>query len=737
MNQMIVSVRDKMLRRIGGVNHFVTHNKDYEIQFQFDDSWTDVRHKMAVFAYEDGEYGSEIFDGDVCSVPELPKEGKIYVGVKAGDELSTELLCVQVCKSADDVITDEYDVPDPKIYEQILDIMNNLWGGGDTVYPSSVKFLAAPSAVKVGDLIRVKEVDENGDVEKTVGFDIDAALGKKIDAPSGANAGEVLTVEEVDENGKPVKWKTTPGVDITTELSEESTDKQVPSAKAAYNAIQNATDKDAVRFVEQELTDAQKQQARENIGIKIAQKNVAGLVKAYDALDNYDMLRYNSLYVFSDGTSAVPREIPIISTEEDLNYSLWQGTLAGGVVNFEYTPFANAGLLYPCYLQRFTQTYPNDSKHYLSATYLITDLNGVQLVGNSQKDWMLSGSLSWKFSPFVNNASLVAPATAQSGQIIKVKSVDDTGKITEMESSPYPVFYVTITRANNVDTADKTLAEIQAAYNSGCSVFAVVGNFVLPLLTINDDVAAFCATTPDGEIHRMAVIITKSNVTVAFGSFVEGNQGVENAGKILGINDSGNVVPQDKPTFTLTEDEKAEIAGEVVADGVEVVEMDLPTVEQWELIKTIDVVEGAGESTTLTIDTDNNGNAFSLKKCRLFARFPAYTGETTIPNFSFGMLNGGMTGNAAPLCYTSGFPKLSTTGFTGTVWEVDVSGFKQYEKVLKSTTTWHEDSDRYGSNSDSPREYWGDKRVQSITSIGGAQMIIFPGCHFELYGVRT
>lgn len=265
MNQMIVSVRDKMLRRIGGVNHFVTHNKDYDIQFQFDDSWADVRHKMAVFAYEDGEYGSEIFDGEICAVPELPKEGRVYIGLKAGDELATELLCVQVCKSANDVITDEYDVPDPKIYEQILDIINNLWGGGDTVYPSPVKFLASPSTAKVGDLIRVKEVDENGDVTRTEGFDVGVELKKKIDAPQTAAVGEVLTVEGIGEDGKPKKWKTAPGVNITTELTQESTDSQVPSAKAAYDAIQNATDKDAVRFVAQELTEEQKEQARKNI----------------------------------------------------------------------------------------------------------------------------------------------------------------------------------------------------------------------------------------------------------------------------------------------------------------------------------------------------------------------------------------------------------------------------------------------------------------------------------------
>lgn len=208
MSEMIVQVRNKMLRRIGGVNHFVSHNKDYTIQFQFDESWDNVRTKMAVFAYEDGEYGSEIFDGDTCKVPELPREGRILIGVKAGEDLSTELLCIPVCKSADDVITDEYDEPDPKIYEQILDIINNLWNGGTTVYPSPVKFLASPSVAKVGDLIRVKDVDENGDVTRTEGFDVGVELEKKINAPQVAQVGEVLTVEEVDADGKPKKWKT-------------------------------------------------------------------------------------------------------------------------------------------------------------------------------------------------------------------------------------------------------------------------------------------------------------------------------------------------------------------------------------------------------------------------------------------------------------------------------------------------------------------------------------------------
>lgn len=66
---------------------------------------------------------------------------------------------------------------------------------------------------------------------------------KKIDAPQVAQVGEVLTVEAVDADGKPKKWKTAPGVNITTELTHESTDSQVPSAKAAYDAIGQKIDK--------------------------------------------------------------------------------------------------------------------------------------------------------------------------------------------------------------------------------------------------------------------------------------------------------------------------------------------------------------------------------------------------------------------------------------------------------------------------------------------------------------
>ena len=159
--------------------------------------------------------------------------------------------------------------------------------------------------------------------------EIEAALTKKIDAPQVAQVGEVLNVEEVDEDGKPIKWKTTPGVNITTELTQESTDAQVPSAKAAYDAIQNATDKDAVRFVAQELTEEQKEQARKNINATPKlyywpnEKIASAVVSEYQTSDH----KWRKRYEYNNVLLSLPadrniflcgdNQITIIKTETD------------------------------------------------------------------------------------------------------------------------------------------------------------------------------------------------------------------------------------------------------------------------------------------------------------------------------------------------------------------------------------------------------------------------------------
>ena len=161
--------------------------------------------------------------------------------------------------------------------------------------------------------------------------------------------------------------------------------------------------------------------------------------------------------------------------------------------------------------------------------------------------------------------------------------------------------------------------------------------------------------------------------------------------------------------------------------------------EKWEKIAEIIIPDDAEESNALTIDKDINGQPFSLLKARLCGKFPKYTGGSTIPGFSFAMLNGRANGNPSPAVYTSLWPKVETARLVGAVYEVDVSGVQVIESVLRSAGGgWGENMGMYGSSSSTYVKYFTDSLwAKPITSIGGTGMLIYPGCKFVLYGVRA
>jgi hypothetical protein len=612
---MIVQVRNKILRRIGGVNHFVSHNKDYTIQFQFDESWDNVRTKMAVFAYEDGEYGSEIFDGDTCNVPELPKEGRILIGVKAGEDLSTELLCIPVCKSADDVITDEYDEPDPKIYEQILDIINNLWNGGTTVYPSPVRFLAAPSTAKVGDLIRVKEVDENGEIKETEAVDVEKELvvvNITEDADGVLHAD--MTYDEINPlrytHAVYAKWasgmypystfarmyfgedlknvfvfsssmagmenwriaiaqdgsvkinsyklelvgRKVQTIDETTGTGDDS-EKNYPSAKAVYDALANAKDKDAVKFVEQELTEKQKKQARTNIGagtsnfsgsyhdlsnkpnIPVATVIDTTLTKSGQAADAKAAGDAIDKKIDAPQVAQVGEVLTVEEVDEDSKPTKWKAAKSGtfvctfddgedgwitcdktveeiitannngkDVIGHYYgyiyrlsTPletgggygnpiFSNIGFGELSIIQydnghfginsiRLSDIAPEDAPDSYEVPVYIPTKDGMQwqygrpLLATDYAINKLTDEEKALMQKNLGIDALPSPATAQIGQIVKVKSVDESGKIKETETVDMPNrFDVTVSMGDNGWVVSHKFAEIKAAYDAGRAV---------------------------------------------------------------------------------------------------------------------------------------------------------------------------------------------------------------------------------------------------------------------------
>lgn len=121
---------------------------------------------------------------------------------------------------------------------------------------------------------------------------------------------------------------------------------------------------------------------------------------------------------------------------------------------------------------------------------------------------------------------------------------------------------------------------------------------------------------------------------------VDKQQGTANAGKILGIGDDGVVVPTAKPTFTLTDAEKTAIAGQVVADGVEVTEVELPSgggTEKWVKIADYELTESedteSPQEIVISKAPDNsNWAGLGIRKILLSGRIK----PTTTPSYAYG-----------------------------------------------------------------------------------------------------
>ena len=325
-----------------------------------------------------------------------------------------------------------------------------------------------------------------------------------------------------------------------------------------------------------------------------------------------------------------------------------------------------------------------------------------------------------------------------------------------------PLFVVNVTttlgeQGDEVYTADKTAAEIETAYQAGRTIVCktqarfLIGYIPveLPLVSRNQErVFIFAVDQVVGSgIFTITVEISDSGVKVS-----------TNAANIYEKPADG-IPKSDLADDVQTSLAKADTAislgltaatpGQIikvkaVQDGkpTEWEAVDMLGGDKWEKIKEITIAEGAEESNALTINADENGNTFRLKKARLCAKFPKYSGTSTIPSFSFAMLNGKVTGRVTPLMYTSLWPKISTTIITGAIYTVDVSGAQQIEHAQYSGNGgWSDNTSQdyrtYGGTTDQRKTVYGDTLwAKPITSIGGTSMLIYPGCHFVLYGVR-
>ena len=173
----------------------------------------------------------------------------------------------------------------------------------------------------------------------------------------------------------------------------------------------------------------------------------------------------------------------------------------------------------------------------------------------------------------------------------------------------------------------------------------------------------------------------------------------------------------------------------------------------WELINEVTIPEGSDEILEFVINTDSNSKPFKLHRFMMFVHLPIYTGESEIPRFGFGKINGYAYNTktfAAPLVYTSPSEPSKTYPITFSWMEGDIMGDGNHMCI-------------YGHNNPSAGVH-GGFRVETgvggvpaaamfryntgvpqssydvyrpITSVGLSGILMFAGCKVWLYGTRV
>lgn len=126
-----ITVRDRVPTITAGED-VITHNSDYVAEFVFDEEWQD-KVKTVYFVCEDGSYQAVVMSGNSCGVPMLDGEHRrIFVGVQAGSAGKPSVLkttrpcCLKVKDSIADYLGQPIPDPTPDVYQQIIAMLESI-----------------------------------------------------------------------------------------------------------------------------------------------------------------------------------------------------------------------------------------------------------------------------------------------------------------------------------------------------------------------------------------------------------------------------------------------------------------------------------------------------------------------------------------------------------------------------------------------------------------------------------
>lgn len=134
MPNIAISISDKTAYLLGNPV-IVCGNSDYIVTFTFDGEWDAYNEKTARFNFQQNgvrRYYEVLFAGDTVAVPALYDISDVEIGVYAGDIRTSTGARVPCAPCITDGAAQHPDPP-PDVYDQLLEYLAGLQGGGTSV----------------------------------------------------------------------------------------------------------------------------------------------------------------------------------------------------------------------------------------------------------------------------------------------------------------------------------------------------------------------------------------------------------------------------------------------------------------------------------------------------------------------------------------------------------------------------------------------------------------------------
>lgn len=133
-NVIRITVREK--EAIADRTVYVCGNSCFVVKFDFDQEWDKFETKTARFICDNNSYTDVVFQGMTCPVPVLSNTHRVRIGVFAGNLVTTTPANVVATKS---ILCEGGTpaAPTDNVYGQIMEMLNQVTGGGTSLPPAS------------------------------------------------------------------------------------------------------------------------------------------------------------------------------------------------------------------------------------------------------------------------------------------------------------------------------------------------------------------------------------------------------------------------------------------------------------------------------------------------------------------------------------------------------------------------------------------------------------------------